>query len=230
MTDTSVGRPGFTEEEAARLAALSRLYSEAKSLILYAEEVDPDARSNLQIIKELRDAFDHLMRAISVRFDASRSPGDDDQAYCSNNLSKAEGHVYRAAFDALDGALLSLRVKIAEVASQYPLEALSQVVPDYWRLKRDLERLSTQVAEHRAGKDVGRQISATLDRYVEDVTQVKCFYDELLGCAPLLDEYVAKAKREQLGNDHRLFWVSVIAATIGALAPPTQRIPLVNSS
>lgn len=74
------------------------------------------------------------------------------------------------------------------------------------------------MAEHRAGKDVGRQISATFDRYVEDVTQAKCFYDELLGCAPLLDEYVAKAKREQLGNDHRLFWVSVMAATIGALA------------
>jgi hypothetical protein len=64
---------GFSKEEIAQLEGLASLYMQAKSLILYSEEVDPDYRSNLQTIKELRDAFDHLMRFIVERFSDDKS-------------------------------------------------------------------------------------------------------------------------------------------------------------
>ena len=215
MIESSESTNGFTDNETARLVQLSRLYREARALILYAEETDPESRSNLQIIKELRDAFDHLMRAISARLDLESTLGEDDPEYCKNNLRKAEGHVYRAAFDALDGTLLSLRVKIADVVEHYPHEALRNVVPDYWDIRRDLERLNQQVGDHRARKDVGPQVGETLDRYVQDVQSVREFHDRLLGCAPLLDEYVAKQAVEVRHSDQRTFWINALAAMTG---------------
>lgn len=56
---------GFFHQEAEQLRRLAVLYRDAKALILYSEEIDPESRSNLQTIKELRDAFDHLMRVVS---------------------------------------------------------------------------------------------------------------------------------------------------------------------
>lgn len=37
---------GFSTEEIAQLESLASLYMQAKFLILYSEEVDPDYRSN----------------------------------------------------------------------------------------------------------------------------------------------------------------------------------------
>jgi len=91
------------DQDLPGLRAVADLYIQAKALILYSEEVDPESRSNLQVIKELRDAFDHLMRVIVARVGNQTSPGATDPEYCSKNIQKAIGHIYRAAFDALDG-------------------------------------------------------------------------------------------------------------------------------
>ena len=102
---------GFSKEEIAQLEVLASLYMQAKSLILYSEEVDPDYRSNLQTIKELRDAFDHLMRIIVERFSDDKSALGDTSGteYFQKNIQKSIGHVYRDAFDALDGAVMYYR-------------------------------------------------------------------------------------------------------------------------
>lgn len=55
------------DQDIPALRGVADLYVQAKALILYSEEVDPESRSNLQVIKELRDAFDHLMRVIVAR-------------------------------------------------------------------------------------------------------------------------------------------------------------------
>jgi hypothetical protein len=57
----------LSEQEKKKFEQLSDAYIQAKSLIIYVEELDPSSRSNLQIIKELRDAFDHTMRFIISR-------------------------------------------------------------------------------------------------------------------------------------------------------------------
>lgn len=93
------------------LRALADLYVQAKALILYSEEVDPDSRSNRQVIKVLRDALDHLMRVIVARVGTQAPTDAADPEYTSRNIHKAIGHIYRAAFDALDGTVLSLRVR-----------------------------------------------------------------------------------------------------------------------
>ncbi len=206
----------FPPDEADRIRRLSRLYAIAKGLILYAEEVDPDSRSNLQIIKELRDAFDHLMRIMLARSCGTVPDGVDDvDYYCGTNIDKAVGHVYRAAFDALDGTILSLKAKIHEILEPYNLDCIKHVVPDYWEHRKSLERLAKQVASHRAEKDVGKNYGALFDEYVDDVKILSAFHEELLDAMPALDEYSQKNNQQDIIKDGRAFRVSLKSAIIG---------------
>ena len=51
----------FTTSDWEKFVTISDLYMNAKAIILLSEEIDPESKSNLQVIKELRDAFDHIM-------------------------------------------------------------------------------------------------------------------------------------------------------------------------
>lgn len=184
----SSGRADFTERDYEQLRELALLHRDAKALILYSEEIDPDSRSNLQTIKELRDALDHLMRVVLARLAPGEVADTAEAGYCQKNLQKAIGHVYRAAFDALDGTVLSLRERIADILSDYEIHEISTIIPDYWDIRIELDRLTEDVAKHRGRKDVGRDVGETLNRYIDDVDKLRDFHTRLLHSGPALDE------------------------------------------
>jgi len=103
----------FDEKSTSKLRELTELYIVTKELLLRAEEI-PDRKADIQAIKELRDAFDHLMRANATIFglkDSATDPQDFDQnEYIFRNTDKAYGHVYRAGYDTLDWICLKLRI------------------------------------------------------------------------------------------------------------------------
>lgn len=193
----------FAPKELESLKYLADLYTQAKSLVLYSEEVDPDSRSNIQVIKELRDAFDHLMRVVAARLSDTPPPGSNQADYCDKNLEKAVGHVYRAAFDALDGTMLSVKEKVVEVLEGYPLSVVTEVIPDYWAKKTRLNQLTANVAENRASKDVGGNLASTFDRYVADTAELSTFHNELMKLGPTLDECKRRQEVEQVDEDRR---------------------------
>lgn len=165
----------FTCTDIEQLKKLAELYVQAKGLILYSEEIDPESRSNLQVIKELRDANDHLMRVVAARLADNPPVASKEESYCSNNLDKAIGHVYRAAFDALDGTILSLREKVAKILGEYPSEVIKDVIPDYWQIRINLDKLTNRIAVNRASKDIGADVCGTLEQYVKDTELIKQF-------------------------------------------------------
>ena len=205
----------FSKQDLDQLRDLANLYLEAKSLILYAEEVDPSSRANLQIVKELRDAFDHMMRVVVARLgDEPPATVVDDPEYGRKNIQKAVGHVYRAAFDALDGTVISLRKKIHDTLTPYPPSIIKDVIPDYWTLKGTLEKLSEQVANHRERKDVGANIGAILDQYVTDVEMVKELYHTINKFGPALDDRYQAYKKEEKSKTKKDLKRSIIIATV----------------
>ena len=210
---------GFSKEEIAQLEVLASLYMQAKSLILYSEEVDPDYRSNLQTIKELRDAFDHLMRIIVERFSDDKSALGDTSGteYFQKNIQKSIGHVYRAAFDALDGAVMSLREKIISGLDEFPLEAVKDILPEYWDIRVKLEELNETIGDHRARKDIGGNIGETLDRFVKDVDILKSFHKKLLSAGPALEEYKERKNQEGKKEKRSQVQISVTSAIIGGI-------------
>ena len=99
--------------ETAALATFEKalgIYVQTKALIITAEETDPKVSSSIAIIREQRDALDHLMRVISDGY-AQQPRG---VAYCQENTEKAIGHFYRAAYDALDSLAISLNSRLRQ--------------------------------------------------------------------------------------------------------------------
>jgi len=203
----------FSDKECERLKELANLYVQAKMLIIYVEEADPDARSNIQIIKELRDAFDHVMRVIVAHTEPSKARDSD---YGEKNLHKAIGHLYRATFDALDGTTLSLREKIVDLLSPYSTSVILEVIPEYWDSRVKLEELTSKVAENRAKKDVGDNVGEVLDTYMEDVENLKAFYNRALNSMSAIEECTANQKRDKFWHWTTTFLISVLSAAISA--------------
>lgn len=199
-------------QEFERLACL---YRDAKTIILYCEEVDPTFKSNLQVIKELRDAFDHLMRLFVSKI--ASAPGNGNEDYGKNQLDKAIGHTYRAAFDALDGTVLSLRLKINEAVSGYHIDVIKEIIPDYWAIKETLNRLTDNITTNRAEKDIKIDYSGLFERYVADVEDLKNAYDKILKLGPTLDECQQAYKLKKKDDDTRRFKVSLTASIIAGI-------------
>lgn len=215
----------FSEKEITQLKSLASLYLQAKPLILYSEEADPNFRSNLQIVKELRDAFDHVMRVVVAHFgDTLLDNGQESSAdqvepsveYCEKNIQKAIGHVYRSAFDALDGVVLSLREKIKEDLNNIPHDAIRSVLPEYWTIRIKLEELNEKIGQHRARKDIGVNIGSTYDRYVEDVEVLKDFEKKLLHAMPALVDYKKQKEKNSKKSIIKTVLIGILCAVIGA--------------
>lgn len=220
-------REFFCQTDLEQLKSLADLYIQAKGLILYSEEVDPDSRSNLQVIKELRDSHDHVMRVVALRLSRPEQYPEAvtvaPEDYCRKNLEKAIGHVFRAAFDALDGTIVSLRKKVTDILCSYPTDVIREVIPEYWDIKISLEKLTQTIASHRQKKDVGADITKSLDDYVADVENIKTFYSKLLVAGTALDECKSRKhseeqrERKNHRNDHIFSGVSYsIIIGIGA--------------
>lgn len=184
----------FSDKETEELYAMVQLYcKQAKPVIIFAEEADLDSRLNLQIIKELRDAFDHTMRVLNAKFDGKE---ESAEAYNTENLSKAFGHIYRAAFDALDGSVLSLKQKICEALDSHDITIIKEVIPNYWELKKKIEEISNKVATHRELKDVGKETKALLENYVNDANDLKTIYGQILNSMKAIEECKKRRDKE----------------------------------
>lgn len=85
-----------------KLRELTELYLVVKEIIIYFEEVNPEQKSDIQPINELRNAFDHLMRCFSKWLGIDKNQEHKSSAYISTHLSKSFGHVYRAGYDTVD--------------------------------------------------------------------------------------------------------------------------------
>lgn len=185
------------DEEIEKLTQISKIYVQAKALICYSEEIDPDSKSNIQVIKELRDAFDHTIRVFHRKLlpENENSLKDYGKDYFKKNLEKVIGHVYRAAFDALDGIVLSIKYKVNVELRHIRGDIITEVFPDYYDIKIKILELEKNVAKHREQKDIGHDIIKRYDDYVEDVEKLKDDYKRMLIRTPLIIERFKQDKR-----------------------------------
>jgi hypothetical protein len=204
----------LTPDDLSRLAALATLYTKTKALIIY----DPDSKANIAIYNELRIAFDHVMRVIAKRHSGGCPV---DEAYFRVNLDKATGHVYRAAFDALDGACVSLKFLICDALKDYPSDVIGVVMPNYWEMKIKINELSQNIGNYRSQKDIGNDLMReTFSKYVEDMDLLRSFYKRILdsgsAMSELKKEVESKENRKAARNKRDMLLTATVAAIIGA--------------
>lgn len=149
--------------------SLVRLYERTKEFILRAEQLDPDSSSNISVFKEQRDALDHVMRSLSQLVVPQAEKGDE---YVKTHFDKATGHLYRAAYDALDGIGVSCKLRINEAMKGVSNQAISEAFPEWWNQVAKIDKLDQRIAEHRAAKDIGQFTNGNLEAYSKTVDEV----------------------------------------------------------
>jgi len=145
------------------------LHGHVKSLMLLAEELEPENESYISLHAELKHALDHLMRAHGVEWEMVQPPNDvDSETYVSKQYGKAFSHLYRAFFDVADWAGIILREHIIATFKPFSPEAISEVFPEYYKkIRPQLEKINTDIARFRERKDIGREenVLPEVERY-----------------------------------------------------------------
>lgn len=218
--------------------SLVRLYERTKEFILRAEQLDPDSSSNISVFKEQRDALDHVMRSLSQL--VVPQVGKDDE-YVKTHFDKATGHLYRAAYDALDGIGVSCKLRIDEAMKGASNQAISQAFPEWWNQVAKIDKLDQRIAEHRAAKDIGQFTNGNLEAYSKTVDEVYQLTLDVESRARALHDWQGRedaSKQEKVEEQERqrrvetkregtktiVQWVvggiviAVIAAVLGELA------------
>ena len=156
--------------EESQIADLVSLYTKTKKLVLLAEQLDPESKSNIAIFKEQRDALDHLMRALEDALPPSEERRGD--RYFQLQIDKARGHLFRAAYDALDGLAVSCKIRISEAMHGISNESIHAVYGDYYKHLVEIERVDREIADRRNAKDIGDHTLQNLEGYHAEVEKL----------------------------------------------------------
>ena len=192
------------------------VYAKAKDLYTKAEEIDTEFRAFVQPINELRNAFDHVMRATLARFPECRT--EDAERYISSSLDKAIGHVYRCFFDTADWMSIALRERAIKELGEFPNQCIMDVWPEYYKVHRSkLDGIARDIdiAKLRADKDISSdQLLEEVEMYSKILEGLITIVHECETRRPTMIEWVSRAKRETKANVRR----DIIKALIIALA------------
>lgn len=132
------------------------LYFKVKRYVITSEKVSNGGKLSVPAINELRNAFDHAMRAIAV-FHGAAKPADgmSEFDYCITNVSKASGHIYRAGYDALDVISLALTNDIKRLIESVRRTTLVAVIPNYsTEIREPVENAISTCDAAKATKDI----------------------------------------------------------------------------
>ncbi|MGI8436332.1 MAG: hypothetical protein ACR2NX_05445 [Chthoniobacterales bacterium] len=193
------------------LQELNVLYAKTKGYILRAEELDPSCRSNIAVFKEQRDGLDHVMRALSEHLERRDAA---DENYIVQQIEDAKGHLFRAAYDALDGMGVSYKVRLNKAMEGVSNEAISAVYREYYDVIPEIEKVETRIVEHRKHKDQRRTTLDELEAYCSSIETIDGHYKEVFKRIPLFQDW---HKREARKTRYRLILIPVAIAFLGAL-------------
>ncbi len=171
---------------------LISLYAQTKALIIAAEEADEAVASNIAIIREQRDTLDHLMRVLADTL-AEQPRGEN---YRKDNLDKAIGHLYRAAYDALDSLAIAFKLRLKKALENADNAALSSVFPQYYASYcAEIDQLNERIKLSRSTKDVGTITDNHIEEYRRAVDRLAQITREAEQKVTALTEYAARNKK-----------------------------------
>lgn len=188
------GEHMFLETEERNLKYITELYGKVKELIIFCEENQEEFKTNLHIVKELRDAFDHLMRVFAVKLELKEGRGD---GYIQTSLDKVLGHVFRAGYDTLDFATIILRDKINKEVSDFSPSAIQASIPNYYsEIRPSVESITTDIIKLRNNKDIAQPSPELFNEYFKNVIKLQEMFKQIVIAKPSLIEYANKSGKE----------------------------------
>ena len=210
-----VTQRSFTDE----LKTATNLYLLTKKLILEAEQLDPKLSSNVAVVKEQRDALDHIMRIFGDIF--SQQP--KGEKYRFDNLGKVVGHLCRAGYDALDNLSVSLKLRVVTAIKDRDHEAVHKILPKYYsEYQGKLREIDKRVEITRSKKDIGDFTIEHLHEYLHFMRDLQGIAIEIENAIPGILDYEEKhnASLRKCKHHEWVFWgvitfLGAILCTVG---------------
>jgi len=167
-------------------ARLVEIHNHAKSVFLCAEEFDPGFLEFVQPVMELRNGFEHIIRAKAAELGMNGEADAKGSEYVPQSLDKAIGHEYRAFFDAADWFSVCIRDRIAKTLDQYSHEHIVAVLPDYYtKLRPQIDQTSRDIAAIRGSKDISKDKDL-----LAEVASYRAAIDRLLGAYEQIEKSI----------------------------------------
>lgn len=192
-----------------------------KALFIWCEENGIHLKSFLQPNNELKNAWEHVVRAKANELGIGPEPTNLD--YIKANLDKVLGHEYRAFFDICDWLSMNLRKRVIDHLGPYDNETINAVIPRYYtEIRPKTEQLCNEIAKLRTSKDIAREddiikhvhdYNAIISKLIEDLTNIST-------SIPALEEHKAKKriieKRSEVKFQRWDVIKLIFAAVVGA--------------
>ena len=198
-------------ESQQKLEDIVELFTNVKSIIIYAEEIATDFDTYPQILLELRNTLDHFLRAVSGEI----NPEKFEVGYAIKSLDKAYSHLFRAAYDALDWSGIALRENILEELKGFCPKTIDKAIPDYYpKMRPDIDEINKQISILRNEKDIA-SINKNLQafgKYLRHIETLKQYYDVVVKAKPSLIELEGDVK-----SSSRRFWIGTTLITIAGV-------------
>jgi hypothetical protein len=189
-----------------------KIHFATKRITLHAEELEYlGNKTYLQPIREERDAFEHVCRAIGSDLGLAKLPRNHD--YIAGNLESARKHVVRAFFDAADWYGTVLRAGIRERLEPYSQQCIRSVLPQYYsEMQVRIDAIVHRVVQCREEKDASDQ-AGTYEEvvvYGNLVAELEEIYRKVWTSVPYLEDLRQKENAQQLAEkkeSQRIRWL-----------------------
>ncbi len=176
------------------LRKIVELYRIIKELTLFTEQVN--FKIDVQASMELRNAFDHFMRAMSSELSIQQKK---DAEYIKRQIDKVCAHVIRSGYDTLDTLGIEIKKSIIDEMRFFSLETINVVWPEYYRKERGkMMDIVGAITSARFNKDSGDDDLNNFLMYAEKIKESTDMYKKLLQKKGDMIEYQKKLKEEKL--------------------------------
>lgn len=185
-------------QNADKWARLVEIHNHAKSVFLCAEEFDPEFLDFVQPVMELRNGFEHIIRAKAAELGVNGEADAKAAEYIPQSFDKAIGHEYRAFFDAADWFSVCIRNRITKTLKRYSHECITAVLPDYYpKLRPRIDQTCREIAAIRGAKDIakGKDLLAEVGKYRAAIDELLGIYEQIENSIPALVDWKQKNRR-----------------------------------
>ncbi len=190
------------------------IHNTNKSLFIWCEENDCQLKSFLQPNNELKNAWEHAIRAKGNELGLTGKP---DNKYIENNLESVLSHEYRAFFDICDWLSINLRQRLIQTLQPYDNETINAVIPNYYiEIRPKADKFCDDIAKLRSSKDIAidDEIIAHVGGYTTIInTLIEEEVTNLSSKVAGLEEH--KCKKET--GERKGYWKEAILVIIGAV-------------
>jgi hypothetical protein len=189
---------------------LAKLYQKVKEGILLEESYDSLDRISLGAMNEMRNAFDHLMRAVTQ--------GDN----FDKEFFDARDHILRAGYDTYEGLAMSASNDILDSLLGFDKKVISTIFPAYYNdIKPMMIDLKAELSEIRRTRENNSKLiydDSTLNKYIEKAKTLIGFAKRVQGYIPEMTQYQKQRDQEKElkdNKDKKSFWKNQFVTWVG---------------